>query len=57
LDQAVYIGRFPLEFAVSVISGADIGVEEKLASVGERPVFWDCVLGFWVFFGGFDKGF
>lgn len=40
-----------------MISGANIRIEEKLARVGERPVFWDCVLGFWVLFGGLNEGF
>lgn len=39
LDQALDIGRFPLEVALGGVSGADVGLEEKLAGVGEGPVF------------------
>jgi len=56
LDEAVDIGRFPFEIAFWVIGGSDVGVEEELAGVGERPVFWDYEFGF-AGFGGCDEGF
>jgi hypothetical protein len=39
LDQTLDVGRFPLEVALGGVSGADVGFEEELASVGEGPVF------------------
>ena len=39
LDQALDIGRLPLEVALGGVSGADVGFEEELAGVGEGPVF------------------
>jgi hypothetical protein len=38
LDQALDIGRLPLEVAFWGVGGLHVGLEEEKAGVGERPV-------------------
>tara|TARA_R110002003_G_scaffold104_43_gene8582 strand:- start:188 stop:880 length:693 start_codon:yes stop_codon:yes gene_type:complete len=44
LDQALDIGRFPLEVAFGSIGGAHVGLEEEETGVGEGPIFGECEL-------------
>jgi hypothetical protein len=45
LHQALDIGSLPLEVALGIVCGSNIGCEEEGACVGERPVFRDGVFG------------
>jgi len=56
LDQAIDVRGFPFEFAVGVVGGTDVGVEEEVASGFVGPVGWDGEFGF-AGFGGGDEGF